>query len=773
MPKKKIPPMWKHQRQTLNLGKKSDIIYDLSQAGCVNSQTEFLTPTGWKRIKDYIKGDLVAEFHPVTTQIKFIKPLEYVRKQCQYMWHFKPTRGMDMMLSPEHRVLHYPHTGHQDPYHNWQVCSANEFTKKSHSRRIAATFKVQQKGIELTDQELRLMVAVIADGYFGSQTTNHCVIRLKKSPKKIRLHKLLKETKTEYKHRHCNSAKGFEVFTFYAPRKDKIFTEYYWNCATAQLNIINEEAVLWDGSKGKTFSSFKKESADFVQYAMSSCGYATSLSTYTRDRTDENRGVMTEYVVIRRDSNTGLIGGIRLESIKKVRPTDGLKHCFTTYTSFWLARHNGYIFATGNTGKTRTHIEILKHRVPDTTLILAPKTLLETAWVADIRKFTSGLKTSVAWAENREEAFNTKADIYITNVDAVKWLAKQTKTWWKKHFGPNSNLIIDEVTYLKHANSQRSKAARKIVKYFKYRAGLTGTPSPNGVLDIFHQMLLLDDGERLGGSFYRYRSSVCTPEQVGPSIQHMRWEDKPGAAEAVSGLLSDISVRHELNKCLDIPPNHVYEHSFTLSARHMKLYKELEATSILELKAGKVSAINAAVLRTRLLQVASGATYGGIEGTNTDYHLLDTARYELILDLVQEVEHSIVFFLWRHQREELVKEAEKRKLKFAIIDGTIPAKKRIAIVAKYQLGRFDTLFLQPQSAAHGLTLTKGTRTIWSSPTYQPDFLEQGNARIHRGGQTKKTESILIHAQGTVESKVYSRLNEKNARMVNLLRILES
>jgi SNF2 family DNA or RNA helicase len=118
-----------------------------------------------------------------------------------------------------------------------------------------------------------------------------------------------------------------------------------------------------------------------------------------------------------------------------------------------------------------------------------------------------------------------------------------------------------------------------------------------------------------------------------------------------------------------------------------------------------------------------------------------------------------------------LEEFKRRKLSYAYIDGTVPIKRREAIVDQYQAGFFQTLLLHPQTGAHGLTLTKGTATIWASPIYQPDFLKQGKHRIWRGGQKKKTETILIEAEDTIEGFVYNRLNEKNTRMLNLLEIL--
>ncbi len=426
----------------------------------------------------------------------------------------------------------------------------------------------------------------------------------------------------------------------------------------------------------------------------------------------------------------------------------------------------GFDVSDPGCGKTRSALEIWANRQkkdPGCMLVLAPKSLLEPAWLADINKFIPFAMPSVAYSNNRVSAFNKKADIYITNLDAAKWLAKQKPAFFKRF----NTLIIDESTAFKHRTSQRSKAVKSIVRHFKYRELLTGTPNSNSITDIWHQVLLLDDGQRLGNNFFRFRDSVCTPQQVGPGINHVKWVDKPGAEEAVAYLLKDITIRHKFEDVMKIPPNYTRNITYMLSNKLRAAYEQLRDMAIIELRTGTVTAVNAAVLRNKLLQCCSGAIYT----TNNKYAVIDAGRYELITDLIEEHAHSITFFIWRHQKELLIKEAEKRNISYAVIDGTTPTAKRTAIVSAYQAGEYQTLFLHPQTGAHGLTLTTGTRTIFASPIYQADFLKQARHRIWRGGQTKKTETLLIEATNTIESAVFKRLNEKTASMINLLDVL--
>lgn len=395
-------------------------------------------------------------------------------------------------------------------------------------------------------------------------------------------------------------------------------------------------------------------------------------------------------------------------------------------------------------------------------LVLAPRSLLRSVWVNDFKKFAPHLTVSVADAANRAEAFDAVADVYVTNVDAAKWLATQKPAFFKKF----SELAVDESTAYKHHTSQRSKAVAKIAKYFDNICLMTGTPNSNSITDVWHQAYILDGGKRLGNSFYKFRDSVCTPHQVGRMAQAVKWTDKDGAEEAVFSLLSDIVIRHKFEDCVDIPPNHQYPLAYDLTPKQLKAYRELEDTQMLSLKGKQPAmlAINAAAVATKLLQVASGAVYDGMGS----YQVIDTARYEMVLDLVEQRKHSLVFFLWKHQRDALIAEADKRGISFAVIDGNTSDRERDEIVQGYQAGVYKTLFAHPKSAAHGLTLTKGTATIWSSPTYDLEIFKQGSKRQHRMGQTAKTETIVLIAKDTIEQKVYDMMLDKDARMTNLL-----
>jgi SNF2 family DNA or RNA helicase len=432
----------------------------------------------------------------------------------------------------------------------------------------------------------------------------------------------------------------------------------------------------------------------------------------------------------------------------------------------------GFDNSDPGTGKTRVQVESYANRSKSRRrmLVLCPKTLMRPAWGADIERFAPRLTASFADADNREEAFKTGTDVVVMNIDGVKWFTDKSKAEERrrrKYLQDFDHLVIDEYTAYKHPTSQRSKAIKALKGYFTHRRAMSGTPNPNTVLELWHPALLLDNGARLGTSYYGLRAAMQVPEQIGPSANHLRWTDRPGANQAVNELLSDITIRHAFEDVMThVPPNHRDVKVFSLAPRAKKAYDKMENDFLLELEGGKLAnAVHAASLRTKLLQIASGAVYS----SEDDYQLIDPQRYELIADLVEERKHSLVFFNWKHQRDFLAREFEKRGISFAIIDGNVTRHgERDAIVERYQAGKYQTLLLHPRTGAHGLTLTRGDTTIVSSPFYEADLLKQAIHRVYRGDQDKVTNTILVQAKGTVEELVYARLDDKYDRMTDLL-----
>lgn len=448
------------------------------------------------------------------------------------------------------------------------------------------------------------------------------------------------------------------------------------------------------------------------------------------------------------------------------------KHQLQT-ANFDMTRERVYDASDPGTGKTRAHLMAFakrRNRGGGRALVVCPMSLQIPAWEGDVRKYFKDLTIAHAFTgtykgeSTRRLAFKSGADIVTINTDGIKWV-KNTNNAVRllKDF---DTLIIDEVTYYKHRSAARSRAMRELAPRFEFRIGMSGTPRANAITDVWHQFRVLDDGQRLGKFFGPFQEQFCIPVHNGYGYD---WKDRGDANKRLMPLVQDMLIRHRFDDVMDVPPNYTRTVTYTLPDKLMRDYLEFEAESYLALQSGEVvNAVNAAARRTKLLQIASGAAYDA-DGKVASLH---PGRYELVMDLVAARDHSVVFFNWRHQRDGLIAQAKKRGISYAHIDGTVPHKRRAAIVEEYQAGFYQVLFLHPETGAHGLTLTRGRTTIWASPQYKPDIDTQGLYRIYRGGQTKKTETIHIEAAGTVESLVFGNRGGKYAGLRGLTDLIE-
>ena len=336
-------------------------------------------------------------------------------------------------------------------------------------------------------------------------------------------------------------------------------------------------------------------------------------------------------------------------------------------TDFIKDNNRCLITSDPGTGKTRSVLDAIVDR-ESRTLVLAPLSILEASWGDDILKFTPDLTYAVAYAKNREKAFKSDARVVITNHDAVKWLAKNLHL-----LDDFDTLVIDEFTAFKNPSSQRSKACRKIAEEFSYRIAMSGTPNSNGILDVWHPTLIVDEGERLGRRFYSFRASVCTPRFNGFANE---WVQKDNAEETVAAALSDINIRYELTECLDMPPQTITTMYVTLPKKIMQQYKQLSEDSVLYTGAATINAIHAGSKVKKLLQLCTGAVYD----EHGDTQQIHKERYELVMQLVSQRKQSLVAFNWKHEQRCMVELADKLGIKHATIDGSVAAHKRKEIV---------------------------------------------------------------------------------------------
>ena len=363
----------------IKLGLDSKVCIITGSAGCVDCDTEFFNGKEWKKISDYTSGDKVLQYNLDGTA-NLVKPLDYIKLPADYLWHFETKYGLDQTLSEEHRILYITQKGFLHETNIKTIKERRESESSGWYGRFLTTFKYDGPGIDLTDDEIRLMVAVIADGSFTENNTNYCRFHIKKERKKERLKMLAKKANIEIEERE-SAAEGYNDYILYPPRKEKEYTEYWYSCSNHQLKIICDEVMYWDGHKSTTkkgvnkacFSTSSKKSADFIQFAFSATeNKRASLQTFDRrgqinkkTNKKEYERKSIEYEVI--TTNRKYIGicadnraNHKKTKIEQVPTIDGYKYCFTVPSSYLVLRRNNKIFITGNSGKSSLVSGILR-----------------------------------------------------------------------------------------------------------------------------------------------------------------------------------------------------------------------------------------------------------------------------------------------------------------------------------------------------------------------------------------------------------------------------
>lgn len=426
-----------------------------------------------------------------------------------------------------------------------------------------------------------------------------------------------------------------------------------------------------------------------------------------------------------------------------------------------LEELNGIAYNASDPGTGKT-IATLHYAVERDyrVIILAPKTLVEPAWANDLKKMYPDLDPAIAYASNRAKAFGRRAPVTITNIEAVNWLVEGQRL---KLLDDYDLIVCDEATAFKNPSSQRSMNARQVFQRVPRRINMSGTPYNKTIADLWHQYFLLDKGARLGGSLSQFRFAFCTPKSIpGAPAGAVKWVDKEGALEQVTELVADITIRYERSECMDIPPNHIHWIKYKVSRRVRNAYMQMLKSAEAQLADGTLLVgANAAVARNKCLQLLTGAAYYYEDGDAFDppaQAVIDSYRADLVADLINGRPASVVFYIWKHQRDALLAACKKRKLDVAVIDGDVPQRERGRIVDDFQAGKYRAVLMHPATGAHGLTLTRAKTVIFTTPPAdRPDWWTQGIARIVRGGQDAETETIIICSEDTFEERVYRNI----------------
>lgn len=402
-------------------------------------------------------------------------------------------------------------------------------------------------------------------------------------------------------------------------------------------------------------------------------------------------------------------------------------------------------------------------------LVIAPLRVAEDTWSRESEKWDHlrhlRISKVLGTARQRRAALTRRADVYCINRENVDWLVKYYGMNW-----PFDLVIVDELSNFRNPGARRFKALRKVRPLVKHLWGLTGTPRPRGLLDLWAQVYLLDQGTRLGKTYTEYRNRYFTPGRQNGYVIY-EWNPKPGAEAQVCRLISDICISLEINwssdgKKVEIKMPELVEtvRPVVLSPMARSLYERMERDAILELDGEVIDAGSAAAVNGKLLQIAGGAVYD----ENHAVHELHAEKLDALEDILEEAngEPVLVAYRYQHERDRIMARFPQAvQLKDS---GTIAAWNRREI---------PLLLGHPAGVGHGLNLQDGGHIIvWYGPTYDLELDEQFNDRLYRQGQRFTTSIVYLVAEGTVEQDAMAALRAKadgqNAMMAAIRARLE-
>ena len=386
-------------------------------------------------------------------------------------------------------------------------------------------------------------------------------------------------------------------------------------------------------------------------------------------------------------------------------------------------------------------------------LVVAPKSVARNTWPTEAKKWDhlKSLRVSVVMgtAAQRRKALEADADVYVVNRENLVWLVDycdNTLVRWDFNC-----VVLDESSSFKNPQARRYKAIRRM-RWLIYRMiELTGTPSPNGLMDLWSQIELLDKGQRLGRTLTTYRSRYFTPGRHNGHVVY-EWRPKPGAREAITEAISDICLSMKAEDYLDLPDLITAGTDIVLTDQERKGYDAFEREQLMQVDETEIEAVTAAALTNKLLQYSGGAVYD----SEHEWHEVGRSKLEALADLVEAADEPVlVFYAYQHELSRIL--AELADWEPVVFKGEPD------ILERWNRREIRVLLCHPASVAFGLNMQQGGRVIvWYTPTWNLELYQQANARLYRQGQDRPVLLYHLVALGTMDERVMSALSGKSS-----------
>ena len=415
-------------------------------------------------------------------------------------------------------------------------------------------------------------------------------------------------------------------------------------------------------------------------------------------------------------------------------------------------------------GKTSITLTALNNLLFDSfevrrILVIAPLRVARNTWGAEIEKWDhlSGLRYAVAVGTENERlaALKKPADIYLINRENVQWLISESGIPFNFDM-----VVIDELSSFKNHQTKRFKALMKVRPKVKRIVGLTGTPSSNGLMDLWAEFRLLDMGERLGRFIGQYRTSYFRPDKQNGQVV-FSYKPLPGAEKQIYSRISDITISMKSTDHLRMPELVNSRYTVYLSEKEDSRYADLKKDLVLQLPDGDITAANAASLSGKLSQMANGAVYTDAGET--------VAVHERKLDALEDIIEAangkpvLVAYWFRHDLERITERLHKLKIPCSRLDTD-------GSIRKWNAGEIPVALIHPASAGHGLNLQSGGNTlVWFGLTWSLELYQQTVARLWRQGQASETVVVQhIITKGTIDERIMKALSEKDTTQAALI-----
>lgn len=409
-------------------------------------------------------------------------------------------------------------------------------------------------------------------------------------------------------------------------------------------------------------------------------------------------------------------------------------------------------------GKTSITLTAIRNLLFDSfevckVLVIAPLRVAKNTWTDEIKKWehlnTLTYSLIIGNENERLSALNEKADIYIINRENVDWLVN--KSGYKFDF---DMVVIDELSSFKNHQSKRFKSLMKVRPLVKRIVGLTGTPSSNGLMDLFAEFKILDMGKRLGYFIGQYRNTYFKPDKMNGPIVYS-YKPLPNAENAIYEKISDITVSMKANEYLKMPELLTSNYVVELSNSEKNQYDEMKKSLVLEITDGEITASNAASLSNKLCQLSNGAIYDD-EQNIVEIH---NRKLEALENIIESMNGKplLIGYWYRHDLERIKSRFSVREIKTS------------KDISDWNDGKIPVALIHPASAGHGINLQNGGSTlVWFGLTWSLELYQQTNARLYRQGQKNTVVIQHIITKGTIDEQILKALQKKNKTQADLI-----